>query len=121
MATRKWIPKKIIKCSMCNNNHGRQYDIVEFGLWWVYDDETAYVNYDLCSICFTVLNELWPQETKLVKDFPRNKNRKFIEMDYVYPTDNFDYKIKKNAYKYQQFTEHRTQYINKLHYKNIDS
>lgn len=53
-----WKPKSLVKCCMCSSNFGRTYKIVEHGIWWNDDPRTAYVNYDFCSICFTILDNL---------------------------------------------------------------
>lgn len=103
---RIWIPKRIIKCSMCDNNHGHQYKIVESGIWW--ENGPAYQTYCFCSICFTVLNELWPDDTNLVR------NKKVIEASRCDARDCLDYLIKHNPDKYNKYTEHRNRYINYL-------
>jgi hypothetical protein len=91
---------------MCDSNHGHRYKIVESGIWW--EDGPSYVTYDFCSICFTVLHELWPEDTRLVR------NRKVIAARFCEQRDSLDYLIKHDAGKYNKFTEHRNCYINYL-------
>lgn len=105
-----WVPKKSTKCSMCDSNHSHKYKIVEFGIWW--ENNTAYVNYNFCSICFTILKELFPDDVKTVKDF--SKERKFIESRYPDHRD-YLYNIIKNGPKYNKFIERRTEYVNNLY------
>lgn len=70
-----------------------------------------YIIYDFCSICFTVLHELYPQDTILAHN---NKLLNFIESDYVYHTDRFDNIIKNNPIKLNIFEQQRKKYINYL-------
>ena len=92
---------------MCDSNHGHTYKIIEYGIWW--ESVNVYVPYNFCSICFTVIKELWPDDVKLVKD------KKFVESGFRDRRDCLDYRIKNNINKYTKFTEHRNQYVNKLH------
>ena len=106
-----WIPKPLIKCSMCDSDYGHVYKIMDFDIWWEEEGYAPYVNYNFCSICFTVLNELWPDETQLTKKFPR---RKLIESHYYVRTEYLHNMIKNNVTKYDNFVNHRNRYINKL-------
>ena len=124
MATRStWIPKRLIKCSMCDSNHGHQYKIVESGIWW--ENGPAYQTYRFCSICFTVLNKLWPSDTELVHNKkviePRNakshsvrRTSVEVEASRCDHRDSLDYLIKHNPDKYNKFIEERDYYINYL-------
>ena len=61
-----------------------------------------------CSICFTILNKLWPDDTKLVH------NKKAIEASHCDRRDSLDYLIKNSPVKYNKFIEERDHYINYL-------
>jgi len=101
-----WRPKKLVKCCICDSNHGHKYKVVEHGIWWV--SGPTYVTYNFCSICFTVIKELWPHEVLLVN------NKKFVESGFCDRRDDLDYIIKNNPSMNSKFTEHRIQYVNKL-------
>lgn len=101
-----WVPKKINNCSICNSDHGHKYKIIEHGIWW--EDGPVYVTQNFCSICFTVINQLWPNEIELVN------SKNFTESGFHDHRDRLDHIIKNNFDNYTKFTEYRTRYVNKL-------
>lgn len=105
-----WRPKKLIKCSMCGSDHGHTYKIVAHGLWWENDTRTPYVECDFCSICYTVINELWPSKSVQAT----NCKKTFYSTGWKDSRDMLDNSIKRSPNYFNAFTRHRDAYIKKL-------
>ena len=111
-----WKPKKLVKCAMCCGNYSHTYKIITLGIWW--EDDTPYIKYDFCSICYTILNNLWPNDTKL-KPHKRARKEKYVESDVVYHTEYLYNLIKNNYIKYDAFVYHRNNYVQIITYPSI--
>jgi len=90
--------KTTAKCFMCNN-YGFKHKIIEHGIWWI--DDSVYVTYYFCNICFSVIKQLWPEDAKLLNDCP--DQNKYIEADFFDRRDELHNLIKNNPVKYNKF------------------
>jgi hypothetical protein len=109
-----WQPKKVVNCAMCYGKHSHPYKIINLGIWW--EDDIPYIKYDFCSICYTILNKLWANDTKLK---PHKSNQIYVESDVVYHTEYLYNLIKNNYIKYNAFVNARSNYIKYITYPSI--
>lgn len=106
-----WRPKPIVKCSMCLGNHSHVYNIIDLGIWWT-EKYTAYIKYNFCSICYTILNNLWPNQTML-----KDNSKKYEESDMHHDGDYLHNSIKRN--KHNIFLTARDNYVKNITYPSI--
>lgn len=109
-----WQPKKVIKCDMCSINHSNIYKIIDLSIWWLHD--TAYIKYNFCSICYTILNKLWPNDTKFIDN---NKFNDYEEEILQYSSGYLYNRIKNTTSKYNLFLQNRSNYVKNITYPSI--
>lgn len=116
--TKVWQPKKVVNCAMCYGKHSHPYKIIDLSIWW--EKYTPYIVYNFCSICYTILNKLWPDNTKLRPDTNIKKpNQKYVESDLNYHTEYLYNLIKNNYIKYNAFVNARSNYVKYITYPSI--
>lgn len=99
---------------MCFGKHSHTYKIIDLGIWW--EDDTPYIKYDFCSICYTILNSLWPDDTKLK---PHKSNHDYVESDVYQRTEYLYNMIKNNYIKHNAFLLARSKYVKNITYPSI--
>jgi hypothetical protein len=109
-----WQPKKVVNCAMCYGKHSHPYEIIDLDIWWV--EDTPYIKYHFCSICYTILNKLWPDDTKLTS---YKSNQIYVESDVLNHTEYLYNLIKNNYIKYNAFVNARSNYIKYITYPSI--